>query len=630
MDLSDLKKAEAALRENERRLQLAVEGTGAGLWDWDVKTGIVTFNERWAQIVGYTLEELKPHKTQIWFELTHPDDVQRAREVLDEHFSGRLDDFECEMRMRHKAGHWVWVLSRGRVAERDADGSPVRMVGTHLDITARKQAEAALRESEERFRIVMSDLPYAVCAHDLDGRILMINNALCGLTGYTEEELLSLKVMDIDKDIVSRQDRERIWTRLERAGSARFESVHHRKDGSTYPAELTVSATTLHGMPILLVATQDITERKRAEEAIQESEERFRITLENLPYAVFLHDVDGRILMVNEASCDYTGYIREELLRMTIADIDPGSVARVDREHIWLQLEQGGAIRLDSFHHRKDGSEYPAEVHISAFSLRGERLLLGFAQDVTQRRRAEQEREKLIAELEAQNAELERFTYTVSHDLKSPLITITGYLGLLQDDLHRGDLKAVKEEAGRIAAAAERMKQLLEELLELSRIGRQVNPPEDVRLVDLLREVFEALAGPIAQRHARVRVDIPSNLPTVCADRHRLLEVFQNLIENAVKYLGDQTDPRIEIGVRFDDSRPVYYVRDNGIGIDPKYHEKVFGLFDQLNPKIEGTGIGLALVRRIVELHGGRIWVESEGLGHGSTFCFTLGQRPAE
>ncbi len=248
--------------------------------------------------------------------------------------------------------------------------------------------------------------------------------------------------------------------------------------------------------------------------------------------------------------------------------------------------------------------------------------LLFLAGLVEERRQAEGEREKLIDKLEAQNAELERFTYTVSHDLKSPLITIVGYVGMLRQDLAAGDLEQVEDDLSRIANAAGKMDQLLRDVLELSRIGRSVNPLEDVPLEEVTREAMELTAGQV--KWNGVQVEISSDLPIVHGDRLRLQEVMQNLIDNAAKYMDDQPEPRIEIGSRRDDDQIVCYVRDNGIGIEHCYHERVFGLFDQLNQKVEGSGIGLALVKRIIEGHGGRIWVESEGSGNGSTFCFTL------
>lgn len=233
------------------------------------------------------------------------------------------------------------------------------------------------------------------------------------------------------------------------------------------------------------------------------------------------------------------------------------------------------------------------------------------------------ERQRLIEELEGKNAELERFTYTVSHDLRSPLVTIRGFLGYLEKDASTGNMESFRKDMLRIINATNRMDSLLKDLLELSRVGRQINPPETVLFGDLVKEALEIVHGRLDARG--VTLQTQPNLPLVNVDKPRLIEVLQNLIDNAAKYMGDQKDPLIEIGTSgFDSSgKHIFFVRDNGIGIAPEYHQRIFGLFDKLNPASEGTGIGLALVKRIIEFHGGKIWIQSE-IGKGSTFSFTL------
>jgi PAS domain S-box-containing protein len=241
--------------------------------------------------------------------------------------------------------------------------------------------------------------------------------------------------------------------------------------------------------------------------------------------------------------------------------------------------------------------------------------LLGAAQDITKRKLAEQE-------LQDKNREMERFVYTVSQDLKSPLITIQAYAGVIVKDMDSGRYERARDDIKRVEGAAGKMTDLLNDLLELSRVGRQMNESTQVDMNQLVTDVLLQLSGPITASH--VEMVLQTELPPAYGDRKRIAEVVQNLIENALKYMGDQASPRIEIGIRQGDAIPVFFVSDNGQGIDPRYHEKIFGLFNKLDATSEGTGVGLALVRRIIEMHGGRVWVESEGDGNGSRFCFTL------
>jgi signal transduction histidine kinase/large-conductance mechanosensitive channel len=295
-----------------------------------------------------------------------------------------------------------------------------------------------------------------------------------------------------------------------------------------------------------------------------------------------------------------------------------------DGIHAWLAvplLFQGELI--GSLNLGRGAGEYfiPGETEIArdiadqmAIAIQQTRLYNALQEELA-------ERKKLILQLEANNAELERFTYTVSHDLRNPLVTIKGFLGMLEKDLRENKPERIASDFQRISNAADKMQALLADLLELSRIGRIVNPPSEVNLTQLAIEAIETLDARI--RSKNISLSLSMDLPTVYGDRIRLREVFENLIDNAAKYTGDQEHPLVEIGVVGEEEK-VIFVKDNGMGIDPSYTTKIFGLFEKLNPASEGTGIGLALIKRIIEVHGGRIWAESEGLGKGSTFYFTI------
>lgn len=261
---------------------------------------------------------------------------------------------------------------------------------------------------------------------------------------------------------------------------------------------------------------------------------------------------------------------------------------------------------------------------VAAVSLR--LMAGGLRRSLNSTRTHKVELEQTNRALEARNAELERFTYMISHDLKSPLVTIQGFIGFLEQDLEQGHVDRVKDDLSRIQESAKHMHHLLADLLKLSREGHLVRPSTWIRFEELVEAARERLESHIVT--SRVNISVMPSMPEVYVDRPRMVEVLVNLIDNGIKYTTSASAPTLFIGMRKEGEGHVFYVQDNGIGIPPRYAEKVFGLFERLDPTMEGTGVGLALVKRIIELHDGRVWMESEGMGRGVTVCFTLGQGP--
>ena len=244
--------------------------------------------------------------------------------------------------------------------------------------------------------------------------------------------------------------------------------------------------------------------------------------------------------------------------------------------------------------------------------------------EVESRKKAEREREAVIHQLKLKNQELDRFAIRVSHDLKTPLITVAGFLGYLEQDISSGNHERARKDLAQISEAAKKMGKFVDELLDLSRVGRITNPPKDIAFEEILRDALAATDGILKAK--QVQVEIAPIFPFVHVDRVRMVQVLQNLIANAVKFMGDQPEPIIRIGFQEVDGEHIFSVKDNGIGIPPEHHERIFELFNRLNPDIDGTGIGLGLVKRIIEVHHGKIWVQSSP-GNGSTFFFTLAER---
>lgn len=627
-DITDRKLAAEQLQASTERLRYALRAANMGTWEWDILANRVAWSSETLDIFGVSETDFGG-TYEAYLDFAAPE----VRQEVDQGVTDFLTQFHetSDIHYDHAIvrgdGTRAWVEVRGTLFLNE-DGQPSRMTGVCMDITARRHAEEAMRETQERYRL----------AQHLSGVGTWEWTIATGKVFWSDEVLAMWGVERADfsgtYDEVAKRihpdDFERWQENVHAcvAGSQEHNIEYRvvRPDGAvrwvaTYgDAERGADGTAIRLMGVIM----DVTDRKLTEDALRGSEEQLRTVVQTMPVMIDAFDAKQNVIVWNRECERVTGYTAAEIVgnRLAMEMLYPDLNYR---EWIMstIRKERGDFRNLEFTLTCKNGetrtvlwSNLSASHPIAGWGTWAVGL------DITDRKRAERERDELIAMLEAQNAELERFTYTVSHDLKSPLITIKGYIGMLFEDFQEMDATSVKSDLSRISNAADKMGNLLEDLLELSRIGRLANPPENVSLAELADETLELLQGQLKAK--RVKVEVSRDLPVVYGDRTRISEVLQNLVDNAVKYMGTEGEPRIEIGSRRDGDETVCFVRDNGIGIEKRFQEKVFGLFDQLDPKVEGTGIGLALVKRIVEVHGGRLWVESEGKGHGSTFCFTI------
>jgi PAS domain S-box-containing protein len=350
--------------------------------------------------------------------------------------------------------------------------------------------------------------------------------------------------------------------------------------------------------------------------ALRASEVRYRRLFEAAKDGILILDAEtGMVVDVNPFLCEKLGFLREDFLGKKVWELGFFKDILANQAN-FEELQQKGYTRYEDMPlETSDGRRFDVEFVSNVYRVNRQKVIQCNIRDITERKKKEKE-------IEEKNAELERFIYTISHDLKSPLVTVKTFLGYIREDLAAADTGRIEKDMGYVHTAAEKMGLLLDELLEMSRVGRMVNPLVTVTFRELVDEALNAVAGSIAKRKVEVRVS--DEAVTLYGDRPRLVEIWQNLVENAVKFMGDQASPRIEIGAERAGPATTFFVRDNGMGIDPRYREKVFGLFDKLDPRSEGTGLGLALVKRIVELYNGKIRLESEGTGKGACFRFTL------
>ncbi|MBK5191159.1 MAG: response regulator [Methanosarcinales archaeon] len=337
-------------------------------------------------------------------------------------------------------------------------------------------------------------------------------------------------------------------------------------------------------------------EQKRMGEELKKSRASFYSIVERSVDGVIVVDREGMVRFTNPALAAMFGRTREGL----------------NGELFGFPVMSGESTEIDII--RRGGKAGVGEMYVVETEWEGERAYLITIRDISEHKQMEQE-------LEAKNREMERFTYTVSHDLRSPLDTIRGFVDLVQEDLKQNALEEAANDLQDIDKAATKMEKLLSDTLQLSRIGRIANPPEDVPFGEIVKDALEQTAEQI--KSSGVEISVAEDFPVVHVDQMRIAEVLVNLIGNSIKYAGEQPTPKVEIRYRVDREETVFFVKDNGIGIDKSEHEKVFELFYQVDQSGGGSGAGLAIVKRIIEVHNGRMWVESEK-GKGCTVCFIL------
>jgi PAS domain S-box-containing protein len=468
-----------------------------------------------------------------------------------------------------------------------------------------QQSYKELQQSRARLAGILETALDAIITTDAHRRILLFNAAAEQMFRSTSDEA---KGNLIDRYIPAGFD-----ASVTTGQTALGELNGVRPNGEEFPIEASVSALEEGGSTLFTVIIRDVTERKQAEEALRASERRLRRAEEIAHFGYWRYDVTTdhmtwsdetyRIHGVKPAEFEQTLDSYLQFVHPDDRDLLDQALKKRELDLQYRIIRPNGVLRYLTLTGEVQHDERGSIV-----------ALFGTFLDMTELRQTERD-------LQEKNTELERFTYTVSHDLKSPLVTVKTFLGYLEQDMASLNGDRVQKDMFYIRNAAEKMEVLLNELLEMSRIGRQVNPPAPVTFGELVEDALQAVAGSISEQGVQVKV---SGDATMYGDRRRLAEIWQNLVENAVKFMGEQASPRIEIGVERVGAETVFFVRDNGIGINPRYADKIFGLFEKLDAKSKGTGLGLALVKRIVEFYQGKIWLESPGEGQGTCFRFTL------
>jgi len=674
-ELRKRQKMEQALRETETMYRALVEETTVVAYrdQADSLSTPLYISPQIENLVGFTAAEWISDP-ELWMTLVHPNDLNRVEVVINNYQSTGAKSVS-EYRLRTKDDHWIWVRDEAIVV-RDEEGKPQYVHGVYIDITEQKNAERKLQQREEILGAVAETAKLLLRSsnwrYDINAILKLLGEATGASHVYIFENhpgangvMLSSEKYEWASPGTMPELDDPVYqnTRLITVSGIEdwFTNLSTGKlfygSGKQYPrywkkAFEPRGLKTLLDVPILvhgewwgvigfddysnempwsqaeidaLVAAAGILgtsiERQKTDEGLRASEEKFHLAFHHTYVSMAIsRTLDNTLLDVNGSFCKVTGYSRDEVIgRRAGRDLNIW-VNQEDRNLILDTLGKHGFIDdYKAKFRRKNGDIGVGLLSAVNVSISGEACQLYSFIDIS-------DIDQLLNELKAKNDELQSFTYTVSHDLKAPLVTISGFMGYLEQDARNGDIEKMGNDIHRINEAVSKMQTLLTDLLELSRIGRLMNPPEDVPYGEIIREALGVVGGRLEAGHVKVEVD--RELPVVYGDRARLVEVIQNLVDNAAKFMGAQKEPWIEIGVDHRNNNPTFFVRDNGIGIALEQLEKIFGLFNKLDVNQEGTGIGLALVKRIIEVHGGKIWAESDGEGKGSTFYFTLADHP--
>lgn len=592
------------LKGQEELLNLVLETSNTGFWDWNNDTGELYFSPSWSGMLEYPQEELEPH-IHTWERLLHPDDFTATMMVLGEHLEGRSEKYEATYRMLSKYREWKWFMARGQVVARNKDGRPLRMVGTCIDITYRKQVELALVQSQEKFSKVFKCNPDLISITTLkEGRYVEVNDAFVEITGYERHEVIGLTIQDLEI-WAGPDERDKIIKQAKEHGNVRnIDTKFRMKSGEIRNFELSLEIIDIDGEEHLIITTRDITERKQMEEALRMSEECFSKAFNASPVAMTISTLEeGKYLKVNNAFCCITGYSQAEVIGKTSLDLgiwmDVADRNLVKQRILAKQIAQEMEIGFCT----KTGEERRGLYFSESIEIDGELCIISVFTDITELRRLEIEmtrldRLNLVGEMAA----------SIGHEIRNPMTTVRGYLQILREN---EDYIQEMEYFDLMIEELDRANAIISDFLSLAK--NKMVDMKPVNLNSIIKKSMPLIQARALSKDHYIKLEL-TEIPDLLLGHKEIHQLILNLVNNGLEAMSLPGDITIKTFMKAD--KAVLAIQDQGHGIDHDLLGKLGTPF--LTTKEQGTGLGLAVCYRIAAQHNARIDVETGS--HGTTF----------
>ncbi|MBN1116927.1 MAG: PAS domain S-box protein, partial [Bacteroidales bacterium] len=636
-DITEIKNAREKAEESEERFNLAMQASNDGLFDWNLETNEIYYSPGWKKILGYEDHEL-PNDISIWESLTEPQDLKKSWKLQQKLITKQIDRFVLEFKMKHKKGYWVEILARAEAIFNNS-GKAVRIVGTHTDITRRKQIELELAESAERFKALHNASFGGIGIHD-KGLIIECNQGLSKMTGYAYDELIGMDGLLL----IAPESRNIVMSRIMAGYENPYEALGIRKNGEIYPLRLEARNIPYKGKKVRTVEFRDITEQKQVEQQInaakekaEESQRKFKAIADTSPLALYISKGVRQVLeYINPTFYRLFGYkykeVNEVALWWKLAYPDPDYQKQVSKEwnsRVEKAIEtKSDIVPMETIVTCKDGSK--KNILWGLVSTGDENWAFGM--DLTEYRKTEKELTIAKEKAEEANHLKTEFLNNMSHEVRTPMNGIIGFSEMLD----KPDITDEKRKyySKIIQNSSYQLLRIIDDILEISTLETKQEKLNETEfcLNDLLMELFSIFNLKSKERNLPLylRKALHDKQSHIISDKTKLNKILSNLLENALKFTNQGY---IEFGYFIENTNLILYVKDTGVGISSKNHEIVFERFSQEDKEVSskhgGLGLGLSICKENTQLLGGNITLKSEK-GKGSTFYVTIPYKPVQ